>query len=273
MGLSSPPLISTLNGTAAAAAKGVNFDGRYDDRGIFRMGAVGQQLRLAAETLQLLQLEAGTPQDASAATAGAVFVLSFGTDAYTCLLALGLPLPLPGVTCGPRRALAPLRPADRPAPAPVPELAPAPAVCAALLPKPNCGQPRKSSFFVLNQPDKMQIKLVTLLWMLWAERNDVNSGESKRPPSQLCFSIQRKVSELLELYQKADPISKKCVKTWQKPEEPFLKINIDGAFDANKKSGGWGFVIRDTDGHVVGAGARKINFASDALHIEAEACL
>ncbi|RLN29492.1 hypothetical protein C2845_PM05G06690 [Panicum miliaceum] len=89
MGLPPPPLISTLNGTAAAAARGVNFGGPYGDRGMFRMGAVGQQLRLAAETLQLLQLEAGTPQDASAAAAGAVFVLSFGTDAYARLLARG----------------------------------------------------------------------------------------------------------------------------------------------------------------------------------------
>nr|CAB3488946.1 unnamed protein product [Digitaria exilis] len=95
MGLPSPPLISTLNGTAAAAARGVNFGGpQYyhygGDRGIFRMGAVGQQLRLAAETLQLLQLETGTAQDASSAAAGAaVFVLSFGTDAYARLLSRG----------------------------------------------------------------------------------------------------------------------------------------------------------------------------------------
>ena len=89
MGLPSPPLISTLNGTAAAAARGVNFGGQYGDRGMFRTGAVGQQLRLAAETLQLLRLEAGAPRDASAAAAGAVFVLSFGTDAYARLLARG----------------------------------------------------------------------------------------------------------------------------------------------------------------------------------------
>ncbi|XP_034605974.1 GDSL esterase/lipase At5g55050 [Setaria viridis] len=91
MGLPPPPLIYTLNGTATAAARGVNFGGQYGDRGIFRMGAVGQQLRLATETLQLLQLETGTPQDApsAAAAAGAVFVLSFGTDAYARLLARG----------------------------------------------------------------------------------------------------------------------------------------------------------------------------------------
>ncbi|KAF0907310.1 hypothetical protein E2562_015811 [Oryza meyeriana var. granulata] len=82
MGLPSPPLITTLNGTAAEAARGVNFAGEEGARGmIFLMGSVGQQLRLATETLQLLRLEAATPQDADVAAAGAVFVLSFGTDA------------------------------------------------------------------------------------------------------------------------------------------------------------------------------------------------
>ncbi|CAO2140698.1 unnamed protein product [Urochloa humidicola] len=82
MGLPPPPHIATLNGTAAAASKGVNFGGGQQYGGIFRAGAaVGQQLRLAAETLQLLRLESG------AAMGGAVFVLSFGVDAYTRLLA------------------------------------------------------------------------------------------------------------------------------------------------------------------------------------------
>ncbi|XBI80102.1 hypothetical protein VPH35_089354 [Triticum aestivum] len=92
MELSPPPLISTLNGSAAAAAMGVNFGGEEGESGgagVFRMGAVGQQLRLAAETLQLLRLEAATPGEASAAVAGAVFVVSFGADAYARLLARG----------------------------------------------------------------------------------------------------------------------------------------------------------------------------------------
>ncbi|CAN6380432.1 unnamed protein product [Urochloa humidicola] len=93
MGLPPPPLISTLNGTAAAAARGVNFGGGQYGGGIFRTGAaLGQQLRLAAETLQLLRLEAGTPQEdasSSAAAGGAVFVVSFGADAYARLLARG----------------------------------------------------------------------------------------------------------------------------------------------------------------------------------------
>lgn len=37
-------------------------------------------------------------------------------------------------------------------------------------------------------------------------------------------------------------------------------------------TGGWGFVIRDSSGDVVGAGAGKITHASTATRTEAEAC-
>jgi ribonuclease HI len=48
-----------------------------------------------------------------------------------------------------------------------------------------------------------------------------------------------------------------------------LKVNCDGALRANEKDGAWGFVIRDSDGHGVLAGAGR----SDALAAEGEACV
>ncbi|KAK3118296.1 hypothetical protein QOZ80_9BG0696840 [Eleusine coracana subsp. coracana] len=85
MRLPSPPLVSTLNGTAAAVSKGVNFGAGGGGGGVFRVGAaVGQQVRVAAETLQLMQLEMAEEDSAAA-----VFVLSFGADAYARLLARG----------------------------------------------------------------------------------------------------------------------------------------------------------------------------------------
>ncbi|KQJ92475.1 GDSL esterase/lipase At1g71250 [Brachypodium distachyon] len=102
MGLPPPPAISTLNGTAAAAAQGVNFGDSSDidpraitnaptnnNAGVFRMGAVGQQLRLATETLQLLRLESPSPAAAAAALSSSLFVVSFGSDAYARLLGRG----------------------------------------------------------------------------------------------------------------------------------------------------------------------------------------
>lgn len=51
-----------------------------------------------------------------------------------------------------------------------------------------------------------------------------------------------------------------------------LKINCDGAFNAADGTGGWGFVIRDSEGDVRGSGAGWIRNAATATRAEAEAC-
>jgi ribonuclease HI len=60
---------------------------------------------------------------------------------------------------------------------------------------------------------------------------------------------------------------------WKKPDRDVLKVNIDGAFNADPLSGGWGFVVRDHDGVDVAAGAGPMQFPQNAIHAEAEACI
>lgn len=60
---------------------------------------------------------------------------------------------------------------------------------------------------------------------------------------------------------------------WQRPAEGVLKLNTDGAFDPVRKSGGWGFIIRDEDGHAVCSGAGHENHLLDAFHAELKGCL
>lgn len=60
---------------------------------------------------------------------------------------------------------------------------------------------------------------------------------------------------------------------WNPPPAGILKVYIDGSFQSSEERGGWGFVIRDADGDVVGAGAGYVAHAQDALHAEAEACI
>jgi hypothetical protein len=43
--------------------------------------------------------------------------------------------------------------------------------------------------------------------------------------------------------------------SWKPPPIDNYKINIDGAFYPKTRTGGWGFVIRDTCGDVLAAGA------------------
>lgn len=58
---------------------------------------------------------------------------------------------------------------------------------------------------------------------------------------------------------------------WRAPGGDILKINTDGSFDPRSRIGGWGFVVRDSEGEVMGAGAGKLNHVSDAFQAEAEA--
>jgi hypothetical protein len=44
-------------------------------------------------------------------------------------------------------------------------------------------------------------------------------------------------------------------------------------FFAESRCGGWGFIIRDSDGDTVWSGAGGVAHAQDALQTEAEACI
>jgi hypothetical protein len=60
---------------------------------------------------------------------------------------------------------------------------------------------------------------------------------------------------------------------WKAREGDVLKINTaDGYFDPRSRSGGWGFVVRDLEGEMMGADAGKLSHVFDAFHAEAEAC-
>ncbi|RLN29058.1 hypothetical protein C2845_PM05G15740 [Panicum miliaceum] len=62
-------------------------------------------------------------------------------------------------------------------------------------------------------------------------------------------------------------------KMWERPSGEGLKINSDGAFNPVTKAGGWGYVIRDSEGVVIHAGAGVVQNAMDALHVEVLGCL
>jgi ribonuclease HI len=59
---------------------------------------------------------------------------------------------------------------------------------------------------------------------------------------------------------------------WTPPSGEFLKINTDGAFQAESRTGGWGFVIRDCDCSIRGSGAGLLTHVTSAAQAEAQAC-
>jgi hypothetical protein len=59
---------------------------------------------------------------------------------------------------------------------------------------------------------------------------------------------------------------------WKPPEGDVRKINTDRCFDPNLRSGGWGFVVRDSNGEAMGAVGCKLTHVVDAFQAKADAC-
>jgi hypothetical protein len=69
------------------------------------------------------------------------------------------------------------------------------------------------------------------------------------------------------------PVHRPTIPAWSKPPEGFVKLNCDGAFRDHDLSGGWGFVIRYSEGVVIGVGYGRLQKVLEPLHAELVACL
>nr|TKV90927.1 hypothetical protein SEVIR_9G060700v2 [Setaria viridis] len=82
-----------------------------------------------------------------------------------------------------------------------------------------------------------------------------------------CFfkcKFVRKCWQMMNLKKTVEKHHKK-VQRWNPPLEEVLKVNIDGAFLMEQKSGGWGFIVRDADGNAVMAGAGRLESVHDSF--------
>jgi ribonuclease HI len=79
---------------------------------------------------------------------------------------------------------------------------------------------------------------------------------------------------LMNLWQKDNRCTtRKEKRRWTPLLLDVLKINTDGAFNADEKNGAWGFVIRDNNGQRVLAASGRLSAVHNALVAEGEACL
>jgi ribonuclease HI len=52
-----------------------------------------------------------------------------------------------------------------------------------------------------------------------------------------------------------------------------LKLNCDAAFSEDSKSGGWGWIIRDSDGDVITAGRGRVDYLHNPFQAEVRSYL
>jgi hypothetical protein len=108
--------------------------------------------------------------------------------------------------------------------------------------------------------------------MWWEARNKVNAGDKK----QTAYEVSRSVMSMAHLMNHPVADSKNSTNSllgWSPPPDSLLKINTDGAFVKETGVGAWGFIIRDSAGHAVIAGAGNAGLIYDALMAEALACV
>ena len=105
------------------------------------------------------------------------------------------------------------------------------------------------------------------MWHWWLERNRIRGGERRREVAGLAFIIRFQAEEYMKFAARENPKPSKTLTRWTKPAE-VLKINSDGVFNPATRRGGWGFVICDSEGVVILAGAGAVPHALDALHIQ-----
>jgi hypothetical protein len=85
--------------------------------------------------------------------------------------------------------------------------------------------------------------------------------------------ILRHTNEFQQFCTKTNEQMVQNIERWRKPPADYLKLNFDGAFFQQTKTGGWGFVIRDSEGDHVGSGAGHIAAVTEASHAEGIACI
>jgi len=97
-------------------------------------------------------------------------------------------------------------------------------------------------------------KVITVMWSIWSSGNRWAHGEKGYDPSVAIKSVHDTLLEL-ELPPKDDGplknVGKKC--TWQRPSNGVIKLNIDGAINAQDTIAGSGGVARDAAGVFLGA--------------------
>lgn len=60
---------------------------------------------------------------------------------------------------------------------------------------------------------------------------------------------------------------------WERPPEDHAKVNCDASFDSNSGLGGWGCILRDSDGEAIEARRGKLEALLDPMQGEIIACI
>jgi ribonuclease HI len=137
----------------------------------------------------------------------------------------------------------------------------------------QCNGPQEMISHVLQLTRSHKLLVLALLWWRWKDRNRVVAGEKPNTKISLIHLIRNTAHDFDQFCTKEQMKQPKPPQVWTTPLGDELKLNTDGSFCHENHTGGWGFVVRNSDGFAMGAGVGSLYYVYDTLHAEAAACL
>jgi hypothetical protein len=126
---------------------------------------------------------------------------------------------------------------------------------------------------VLAMKEDTKLKCCLTLWYYWTERNRIRDGEQGRDPSSLAHAIQVYMTAWCSRGPQTQHNDLLARKSWERPAADHVKVNCDAAFDPHMSSGGWGCILRDSDGDVVSVRRGRLEALLEPLQGEIIACV
>lgn len=104
-------------------------------------------------------------------------------------------------------------------------------------------------------------RVAQIFWTIWEARNQINHSTSKPDPTPCIRDIERRIESLSEEKKKLQT-SRSSENhpshiSWKPSEIECWTMNSDAAWFGASKSGGIDWIIRDSDGSLIGAGCKK----------------
>ncbi|KAI4976829.1 hypothetical protein ZWY2020_050436 [Hordeum vulgare] len=144
-------------------------------------------------------------------------------------------------------------------------------------------------------PDE-HLQVLMTLWRSWHMHNELTHGKKAPPIEASTRFLSSYIDTLLCIKQhpSADiakgnmavsylskPLPDRDGKKqaagpdmrWSKPPRGWTKLNIDGAFSANQRTGGAGMILRSDDGQIIYSSCRYLRSCSSVLETELAACM
>jgi hypothetical protein len=126
---------------------------------------------------------------------------------------------------------------------------------------------------ILALREEPRLKCSFILWFCWTERNRIRDGEQGRSPSSLAHGIQVYMAAWNNRGSTEKPTRSASTRAWERPPLDHVKVDCDAAFDPQSGSGGWGCILRHSDGDVVTARRSKLAALLEPLQGEIIACI